>query len=70
MVNDAKSCSVWPKIPNTDAIFSWPWKIFCAGFDATTRLKFLHLSMSGANRLAKLSGIPSELMLIVNIELL
>lgn len=68
IVNELKSCSVCPKIPNSDEIFSGPWNKLIAGLHATTRLKLRHLSMIGAILLANESGIPSEFMLIVKIE--
>lgn len=69
IVNVVKSCSVGPKMPNRDAILSCPWNTFCDAFDeTTTRLKFRHLSIIGDIRLAKLSAIPDELMLMVRIE--
>lgn len=60
-------------MPNNEEIFSGPQKIFCVGLEAdvdTRLLKFRHLSISGASRFAKLSGIPSEFMLMVNMEFL
>lgn len=53
----------------SDEIFSGPWKIFVLVFVETARLKFRQLSMIGAICFAWLSAMPSELMLIVKIEL-
>lgn len=67
MVNVVKSCSVWPNEPNTVEMLSLPWNRFCVDLAETTRLKFRHLSMIGAIRLAMLSCIPIELMLMVSV---